>query len=164
MNEFCSMSNENVNSTKLSQSVISFIPTPLKRQMTLLHDQIDVQYMEMNDRFWQIKASCYIVNSNNFLSKFKVTFIWFVKSSKQKKTLRSPRRVEVIDRRITLAVFWVTWLHWVHLIKKDDLKHQPFCYIDSLQPTDQKPNSVVVGKIEIKHHQSTILVNWTCRS
>ena len=79
------MSNENVNSTKLSQSVISFIPTPLKRQMTLLHDQIDVQYMEMNDRFWQIKASCCIINGKDFLSKFKVTFIWFVKSIRQKK-------------------------------------------------------------------------------
>lgn len=106
--------------------------TPLKRQMTLLQDQIDVQYMEMNDRFWQIKASCCIINGKDFLSKFKVTFIWFAKSNRQKKTLRSPGRVEVIGRRITLAVFWVTYLHWGHLIKEDDSKHQSFCCINSL--------------------------------
>lgn len=54
------------------------------------------------------------------------------------------------DRDQLIAIERQDWdlkFHKVHLIKEDDLK-QSFCYINSPQLKDQKPNSVDVGKIK----------------
>lgn len=65
------------------------------------------------------------------------------------------------DRDQLIAIERQDWdlkFHKVHLIKEGDLK-QSFCYINSPQLKDQKPNSVDVGKIKIQHHQF-LIVNW----
>lgn len=89
--------------------------------------------MEMDDRFRQIKALGCIVNGKNFFEQIESNIYFLCKIKETAKTLRSPGRVEVIDHRITLAVFraidgdcdklislemqdWDSKLHLVHFI------------------------------------------------